>query len=170
MELIPLDMPPAERRLICHSSPRVLAMTLEHVRHAETPYRFDIPTSLFPVLRDLQVRDAEMGYVSDLGDVVVLYLGLGPAAFLALDGRVIAMEAEDPSELYEVIGEREACFAIVEGAQTRGVPELCRLLPSRPLQASDCPTCKGEGHRWSPDRACYVCGGLGWLRDLKLAD
>jgi hypothetical protein len=133
------------------------------VRKAAIPYRFKISQKIIELLHELQSRDAEIGGFEDIedGQVAMLYLGLGPSAFLSFDGRVIAGEAEEPFMLYEVSEEREACLAIVEGAETRGTPELLKLLPSRPLFAKDCPRCNATGRIGN---ACYDCGGLGWIR------
>ena len=139
-------------------------MSLAPVERVEKPYRFKIPTDLFPILEAFRKKDALMLSDSSLDSqpFIILYLGLGPQAFLTFDGRVIACGPEENDPCYEVIDEREACFAIVEGAQTRDASELLRLLPLRPDNAIDCHNCLGKGNILN--HPCFQCGGLGGKR------
>ena len=132
--------------------------------------RFEIPESLVPKLRELQSEQNYPDDVSKSEDAVVLTLGLGPAMYLTLDGRVIIhayMDDEVPSEASEP---KEVYAAIVIGAKTRNAPELLSLLPQRPQDAVDCAACKGGGwvsfgkdaHGEPIEIVCWGCGGVGW--------
>lgn len=143
---------------------------MEQLERAESPYRFRIPDDLLPKLETLRTRQRKWRDVIDAENVVHLYLGLGPAWFLTLDGRILVDNYEwDGTGAYEVTDPKEACLCVVIGAMILDCPELLRILPERPADAIDCPKCGGSG--WlirSPDGrrgvACgEVCGGLGWI-------
>jgi hypothetical protein len=142
------------------------------LKRAEAPYRFHIPDDLVPRLRELQARQKPWSDAVGTQDVVHLYYGLGPALFLAIDGRVITDDYDNFTEgagVYEVTDPKEAWVAVAIGADVWGLPELHRLLPERPAGAADCPQCKGLGWLWpTADRpqgsvVCWECGALGWL-------
>jgi hypothetical protein len=104
-------------------------------------------------------------------DVVTLTLGLGPAIYLGLDGRIFIwhyMNDEGPRVTEDL---KEIAAGLVIGAKKINLPELTDLLPSRPPA---CVVCKcGGGRRWAKleirhdsDTAhwvvCWECHGLGW--------
>jgi hypothetical protein len=147
---------------------------MEQLKRATSPFRFQIPEDLIPRLRGLRARQRDWREVIDAEDVVHLFYGLGPARFLACDGRVLVDNFDwDDSGAYEVTDPKEAWSAVVVGADVWRFPELLRLLPARPPDAKDCVQCKGTG--W----VCWVdaegrkgrvvcwdhCGGLGWVRE-----
>jgi hypothetical protein len=148
------------------------AARMDELRRAMWPYLFDIPDDLVPRLRELQSRQNPWNDLIEAEDVVHLYYGLGPALFLAFDGRVIVDDYFNETGAYEVTDPKEAWTAVAIGADVWGVPELRRLLPERPPGAVDCPDCKGSGWlRWpSADGrersvVCERCGALGWLAE-----
>jgi hypothetical protein len=143
---------------------------VERLRRAENPYRFTIPDDLVPQLRRLRARQRKWSEVIDAEDVVHLYYGLGPAMFLAFDGRVLVDDSFNETGCYEVSDPKEAWVALAVGANVWSFPELLRLLPERPSGALDCPDCRGVGWLFFPTsdgRQCKVvcrgCGALGWL-------
>jgi hypothetical protein len=142
---------------------------VDKLRRAKAPYRFRIPDDLVPRLRELRSRQKPWSDLVDAEDVVHLYYGLGPALFLAFDGRVIMDDYFNETGVYEVSDPKEAWVAVAVGADLWGVPELRRLLPERPAGAADCPQCKGSGRlRPAEEHSqgglfCWECGALGWL-------
>lgn len=107
-------------------------------------------------------------------DVVHLYYGLGPALFLAFDGRVIVDDYFNETGVYEVSDSKEAWMAVAMEAELWGVPELRRLLPERAADAVNCLQCKGSGwFRWPTTEGgqgrvvCWECGALGWLQSPR---
>jgi hypothetical protein len=100
--------------------------------------------------------------------VVVLTLGLGPAFYLGLDGRVIRWgflwDDEPPRETTDL---REIASALVIGARSWDIPELLDLLPTPPANAATCPQCAGDHWVSIPTSlewiVCPICNGLGWL-------
>jgi hypothetical protein len=145
---------------------------VDELRRAGWPYRFLIPEDLVPRLRELRSRQNPWNDLIEAEDVVHLYYGMGPALFLAFDGRVIVDDYWNETGVYEVTDPKEAWIAVAIGADVWDVPELLRLLPERPLGAVDCPDCKGSGWlRWpsTEDRkrsvVCPRCGALGWLAE-----
>lgn len=150
-------------------SSSVESLSMEQLRRAETPCRLRIPDDLVPQLRELQSTQELWSELVDSEDVVHLYYGLGPALFLAFDGRIIVDDYCDETGTYEVTDPKEAWKAVAIGASVRSIPELRRLLPERPADASDCPQCKGSGWMWPTEKepqgsvVCSACGALGWL-------
>ena len=142
---------------------------MEELRRAEAPYRFHIPDDLVPRLRELRSGQKPWSELVDAEDVVHLSYGLGPALFLAFDGRVITDDYFNETGVYEVTDPKEACVAVAIGADVWDVPELRRLLPERPTVATDCPDCKALGWLWPTAKrprgsvVCWACGALGWL-------
>jgi hypothetical protein len=144
---------------------------MEQLKRAKSPYRFRIPDDMIPKLRSLRARQQNWRELIDAEDVVHLYYGLGPARFLALDGRVLVDNHDwDGTGAYEVSDPKTAWIAVVYAANRFDFPELLRILPDRPLDAIDCPRCGGSG--WlllpsftgAPGVVCEdSCGGLGWL-------
>lgn len=137
---------------------------MEHLRRAENPYRFYIPGDLVARLREVQSRQSPWNDLLDAEDVVCLYPGLGPALFLAFDGRIIVDDYFYETGVYEVSDPNEAWAAVVLGA-TRVLPELLCILPERPAGAADCPDCKGGRFPCAniQQGVRRGCGGLGWL-------
>jgi hypothetical protein len=145
---------------------------MEQLRRAVAPFRFSIPEDLIPRLRALRARQRDWRALIDAEDVVHLYYGLGPALFLAFDGRVLVDPYDwDETGAYEVTDPKEAWTAVVVGADVWGFPDLLRLLPARPPGAVDCVVCKGAGWVFAKDAEgknlkllCWDrCGGLGWV-------
>lgn len=145
---------------------------MEQIKRARAPYRFDIPADLVPRLRELQSRQKPWSAAVDAEDVVHLYYGLGPALFLAFDGRIITDDYDnftDGAGAHEVTDPKEAWAAVAVGAAVWGVPELNRLLPEKPASAPVCPHCEGVGWLWPTANrpkgsvVCSECGALGWL-------
>jgi hypothetical protein len=145
---------------------------VDQLKRATSPFRFHIPENLISKLRSLRARQQNWRELIDKEDVVHLFYGLGPARFLAFDGRILVDPYDwDETDAYEVTNPKEAWSAIVVGADIWSFPELLRLLPARPLHAIDCSQCKGtgwvswvdaegkEGRVVCRDR----CGGLGWV-------
>jgi hypothetical protein len=145
---------------------------MEQLKRAADPFRFHIPEDLIPKLRGLRARQKDWREVIDAEDVVHLYYGLGPAEFLAFDGRVLVDNYDwDGTGAYKVTDPKKAWSAVVIGAKLWNFPELLQLLPIRPPDAVDCGQCQGTGWVSLVDAegkqgqfVCYDrCGGLGWL-------
>jgi hypothetical protein len=141
------------------------------LKRIASPFRFQIPDDLVSDLRSLRARQRDWNEVVDSEDVVHLFYGLGPARFLAFDGRVLVDPTDwDGTDPYEVIDPKEAWSAIVVGTDIWSFPPFLRLLPPRPLGAVDCAQCKGTGWISWVDAVgntgkvvCWDgCGGLGW--------
>ena len=128
--------------------------------------RFTIPQSLLLSLRDVQRRRDYRDDVTESESAFLLDPGLGPALYLAADGRVLVDSRDwDGSPLREA-NDDEAVAAIVVGAEKTGLPELLSLLPPAPPGATTCSGC--DGQRWNtqipPHRLlCGKCWGRGWL-------
>ena len=80
------------------------------------------------------------------------------------DGRVVSFNRNEPYEL-QVVDVPNAELAVLGQAWTK-FPELAPLVPRRPDEAIDCPSCHGSGVCARGERpqsfSCY-CGGVGWL-------
>jgi len=49
------------------------------------------------------------------------------------------------------------------------IPRLASLVPSPPLDATDCTQCNGFGkHAFAKNSHCDMCGGVGWVPDQYL--
>lgn len=146
---------------------------MEQLRRAARPYRFRIPDQLLPKLYAVRARQSERWReLIEAEDVIHLFLGLGPARFLALDGRVLVDNYDwDGTGAYELADPKKACIAVVYAANSLKFPELLQILPARPADAVDCPRCGGSRWLARPNTdlrgwgvVCEdVCGGLGWL-------
>ena len=134
--------------------------------------RLAIPEQILKRLRtESRMRDTNDD-VTATHDAFLLDPGMGPGAYLTVDGRVlIDGRYWDETELREATDD-EAITAIVVGAQKTGITELLVLLPSRPDRSIICGTCAGS--RWvragtdvltgEPGQiVCYVCRGRGWV-------
>ena len=80
------------------------------------------------------------------------------------DGRVVSFNRSEPYDL-RVVDVPNAELALLGHAWTR-FPELAALVPLRPADAIDCPSCKGSGvlpHTERPSGLSCYCGGMGWL-------
>ena len=99
-----------------------------------------------------------------------LPLSLDWSACLAIrpDGEVIWIDYDEPHQVRAVEDERERNIGLFQGS--RRYPELRFLVPLRPPDATDCPSCRGTGKLTFPAGyehfdetiVCY-CGGSGWL-------
>jgi hypothetical protein len=147
---------------------------MEQLKRADSPFRFEIPEDLIPKLREIQTRQGNWRELIDAEDVVCLYPGLGPAIFLTFDGRVLQDNYDwDESGAYEVTDPKNAWSAVVLAADAWNLPDLLKLLPPRPLDARDCPDCRGMSFTSLSDAkdkrfkvVCFHgCGGLGWVRE-----
>jgi hypothetical protein len=122
--------------------------------------RLRLDDELVAALRQHRARGGAPSFFVDAGAVAV-YASFGGAFFVTLDGRVIEEDWETQSAvvLTDEVRIREA---LVLGAGA--VPELARLIPSRPEAARDCATCSATGWRMRvPHRfICRECGGVGW--------
>ena len=89
-----------------------------------------------------------------------LYGTIGAVVFLRPDGTTIALVEGSPGQpdYWEPDdeGQRTASIAVA----LRRFPELQRLLPKRPGDATDCAVCAGTGRLH--DLVCGACSGLGW--------
>jgi hypothetical protein len=133
-----------------------------------------IPEPLRAKLVALRAEQLQHPYPDEVlvgREVVVLTLGMGPAIYLGLDGRVVIwhyMEDEPPritEDLKDIAG------GLVIGAKNNDLPELLDLLPKRPAGGVVCRLCSGR--RWvefgtrldgkTPEwLVCWECNGLGW--------
>ncbi len=115
-------------------------------------------------------------------DVVVITLGMGPAVYLNLDGRMIKWNYEDGESPYEVSDPHDIAAGVFLAVKYWSMPELLALLPIRPRDGQECPQCGSERWiryvegRWGrlsegPEDAvkcvCITCLGLGWVRPAK---
>jgi hypothetical protein len=99
---------------------------------------------------------------------VFLWVGLGYANYLTLDGQVVWTSPDDsPPRASDKL--RGIANVLVRGARELALPELVDLLPQRPPDHPACPGC--GGCRWDdtpqpgfPEgTVCILCSGLGWL-------
>ncbi len=134
--------------------------------------RFELNESLLALLRAAQAERAMRDRFEN-EDTFLLDPGMGPAAFLTADGRVLLDFATwDGGPLREATDD-EAVGALVVGAKKTGVAELLELIPPPPDGASVCPACDGRrwiafGHKAGSDEpgrmVCLDCRGRGWRR------
>jgi hypothetical protein len=134
--------------------------------------RFVLSESLVASLRAVQEQRGYSDEVTRQEDAFLLDPGMGPACYLAADGRVLIDGRDwDDTPLREATTD-EAISKLVVGAQKTGVAELLSLLPLTPDGAALCPRCQGE--HWatlttasvrggSVRMVCWECGGRGWV-------
>jgi hypothetical protein len=133
--------------------------------------RFAIPQNTLARLRTESRMRTTHDEVTAAHDAYLLDPGMGPAAYLTTDGRVLIDGRHwDETDVREATDD-EAIAAIVVGAKKTGINELIDLLPSPPQQSTACELCGGS--RWitagkdvltgEPGRIiCYECSGRGW--------
>jgi hypothetical protein len=96
-------------------------------------------------------------------DAVTIYAGVGVGMAITLDGRIIEEDWLE-NRATEVTDPLKVRAALVLGK--RVVPELERLIPTRPNDAADCLPCAGSGWRSVGHHekvyVCPDCGGVGW--------
>src|SRR5215470_2423248 len=110
------------------------------------------------------------GSVSKDGNAVILYATIGYNCYFSPEGEIYTEEydlaGDTPSRFYR--DQRAQTQALVLASQN--MPELKRLLPSRPPKALLCETCEGTGrvYREIFDRGilCDECLGLGWIENV----
>lgn len=94
------------------------------------------------------------------------------AWFVRPSGEVLVWSFLDSDDDYDHIRPEPHAwmrhFAIREG--TKHFPDLIELLPTRPFESVDCPTCQGVGftlrtHKNDPPSPwpCRLCDSLGWV-------
>lgn len=108
-------------------------------------------------------------YVDDVmrsEDAFLLYGGMGTAAYLTSDGRVLHDHRgwDDAVPPVREASEDDAIAAIVAGARRTGIHALLDLLPSPPAGSSACAECAGT--RWVTlpvgEFVCTRCAGRGF--------
>lgn len=123
----------------------------------------------FDRVREAQIRQSEAWYpriVRSLRDVDDLYLDsdFGVDTFLRRDGSVWqAFEPKWPNQAptwREANNDSRVAALVLAAAR---LPELAELLPPRPFDALNCPSCFNQdvvlGYL-----VCHQCHGLGWIR------
>jgi len=94
-------------------------------------------------------------------EVADIYGSVGGGYGMALDDRLFEWGLDSGErELTDPIHVRLALMA-----GSRALPELRRLIPSRPAGSLDCARCEGTGKScWSGhfQWLCEACGGVGW--------
>jgi len=81
---------------------------------------------------------------------------------LRLDGEVIWVPDEgEPGDIKVIQDERFRNLGLFQGTKLH--PDLAFLVPTRPVDAIDCPTCGGMGKLKFHENVICSCGGLGWL-------
>lgn len=115
-------------------------------------------------------------------ELVTITLGMGPAMYLSLDGRVIIWNYDDGESPCEANDPHDIAAGVALAVERWSMPELLPLLPTRPADGHECPTCGGErwlrhsAGRWvrfseGPANAvqavCRICCGLGWTTNRR---
>lgn len=104
-------------------------------------------------------------------NALILTLGMGPAVYLTLDGRVLIDERWWFGDDVREATEDEAISGIVVGAKVTGIQELLELVPPRPPEADACGQCSGarwwtlpvkDVHGNTCEIVCSACWGRGW--------
>ena len=104
-------------------------------------------------------------------DTFLLDPGMGPMLYLTADGRVLTDGRGWDGEPLREASDDEAIGAILVGAEKTGIVALLALLPRKPPNAEDCPTCAGARFAKLPTKSadgsemsfvCWACRGRGW--------
>lgn len=137
--------------------------------------RCDVPFVLPPpLLEALRNREASRSWRDPVAEEFGAFLldpGLGPAAYLMPDGRVLIDDRGIwGGDRVREATDDEAVAAIVAGARKRDLPQLLDVLPQKPEAARTCETCSGT--RWASiaknmagepiSIVCSACRGRGW--------
>jgi len=117
------------------------------------------------LLAELSARRATRGSdkVESEYNAFLLDPGLGPGQYLSSDGRILWDD-----DGWGIEGtRRDAITAVLCGLGKTKIERLRELLPSRPMDATDCEVCRGTGESdmdgWLPHSViCMKCAGLGW--------
>lgn len=81
--------------------------------------------------------------------------------YLAPEGTVYSLDTDRYGQPFDIETDAEAAVnAVAQAARLH--PELTEMLPERPPEARDCPSCHGTGGEWHCWPACRCCG-LGWI-------
>jgi hypothetical protein len=89
-----------------------------------------------------------------------VYMDMGGALFLTLDGDVLRLNHYDGDvPTPELDSERHIVAAV---AAAEKYPELAPLVPERPASAEDCSACGGTGRITRHNLRCGECTSLGW--------
>ena len=130
------------------------------------------PPPWFEQVRDEQIRrgaSRRPRVIQSLRAVGALYLCSVPwyDVFLRRDGSVWAVSAPafpqvEPYEWQEVTGGLRIAFLCYAATQA---PMIRELLPTRPVDAADCPSCSGKDvfTSYALCPVCARCHGLGWV-------
>ena len=114
-----------------------------------------IPDTLRPkllALRAKQLRGPYPDTVLVAQEMVILTLGLGPAIYLGLDGRVLIWHYMDDEPLRVTEDIADIAAGLVIGAKNYDLPELHDFLPPRPTGA-------WRAGRVADDGGCISGGG-----------
>ena len=91
-------------------------------------------------------------------DVLPAYVDMGGALVLTQDGEVLEFDFESESRKPA----HEPWLTVARGSLARRYDDSAELMPERPADALDCPSCGGTGIMLK-GAICVQCSGLGWI-------
>jgi hypothetical protein len=105
------------------------------------------------------------GQVQEM-DALPLTLDMGGAYAIRANGDLIQLSWDGPGGAEPLDDPRLINAALYQGSLKH--PQLACLVPSRPLDARDCPDCDGKGRlsisaKPGLENVICSCGGMGWL-------
>lgn len=134
--------------------------------------RFTLDRSMVEKLRGIAAAKPYSDDVTERELAVMISLGLGPAIYLAFDGRIIDDRRYWDNGPVAEADPRGSYASLVMAAERFDMPELLDLLPKASSGSVSCTRCAGtrwfriglEAHTKLPGRIiCPDCSGLGWV-------
>lgn len=130
-----------------------------------------LPAHITARIRELVARRSSAGHHIDdeaaRHGAIALMGTLGSLWMLRPDGSLWDVDVDTGKSLQPLAPELHVT-ALVAGVER--YPWLAELLPSRPVDARDCSTCRGRGRIFAGDTSednfvyCPDCSALGWRR------
>lgn len=100
--------------------------------------------------------------IVSLSNALPLYLDIGGCYSVRPSGEIISFEWDTEDEVQVETRPLIRNLALCQGSKK--YPELREFIPSKPVDAVECPQCRGKGELPAPlNRVICSCGGVGWL-------
>jgi hypothetical protein len=136
----------------------------EQPRQPDDHFAATIEELIGQLLADSSPDPNRLRQVASRSHILPLLLDWGGCFAVRPSGEIVSFAWDTPDELRVEVDPRIRNMAIYQGSEK--YPALREFIPTRPIDAVQCPHCQGKG---KPPEAelidnlvCY-CGGLGWL-------
>ena len=136
----------------------------EQPRQPDDHFAATIEELIHQFLADSSPDPNGLRQVASRSHVLPLWLDMGGCFAVHPSGQMVSFGWDTPGELRVEAEPRIRNMAICVGSEK--YPALREFIPTRPIDAVQCPHCQGKGKppevEFIHNLVCY-CGGLGWL-------